>query len=189
LRYTDPDGRAIETLWDVISLATSAKAVWQDPTSVSNWVSLGADIVSVVAPGVPAIGIAVRGASKVDEAIDTAGALDAAASPGVKATIGALENQRSRILRQVSSDDLRNVVEQLYRPGARVGAGSSMDALRYERLTGNLLSPAGHTKKVLDYRTNLMKLWEQRSKLNATDRRIIRELLMDIQNALGTPIR
>ena len=61
-----------------------------------------------------------------------------------------------------------------------------MDALRHERLTGELLSPAGHTKKLLEYRTNLMKLWDQRSRLNSTDRGIVRDLLTDIQKALET---
>jgi RHS repeat-associated protein len=187
-RYVDPDGRAIETVWDLISLGTSARAVWQDPTSVWNWVSLGADVVSVVGPGIPAIGMAIRGGGRVDDAIDAARALDAANPQAARTAADALESQRSRLLRDVTDDDLRNVVEQLYRPGAKVGVGSSMDALRHERLTGELLSPAGHTKKLLDYRTNLLKLWDQRSRLNATDRRIVRDLLSDIQNALETPI-
>src|SRR6266540_1130384 len=63
LRYVDPDGRAIETVWDLISLGLSAKAVWQDPTSGWNWVSLGADVVSVLGPGIPAVGMAIRGGS------------------------------------------------------------------------------------------------------------------------------
>lgn len=32
-RYVDPDGRAIETLWDIASFGLSATAVWQEPTS------------------------------------------------------------------------------------------------------------------------------------------------------------
>jgi RHS repeat-associated protein len=71
-RYVDPDGRAIETLWDVASLGMSIRAVRQDPTSIWNWVSVGADIASVVAPGIPAIGMAIRSGGKIDDAIDVA---------------------------------------------------------------------------------------------------------------------
>jgi RHS repeat-associated protein len=71
LRYVDPDGRAVETLWDLASLGLSAKAVWQNPTSGWNWLSLGADAVSVLGPGLPAIGTVIRGASRADHVIDT----------------------------------------------------------------------------------------------------------------------
>jgi len=92
LRYVDPDGRAIETIWDVISLGMSAHAVWQDPASVWNWVSLGADVVSVVGPGIPAIGAAIRSGSRADDAIDVARtALRAGSGPAE----GVLEVSRS----------------------------------------------------------------------------------------------
>ena len=86
LRYVDPDGRAIETVWDLISLGLSAKAVWQDPTSGWNWVSLGADVVSVLGPGIPAIGMAIRSGSKIDDAVDAARALEHAKDAASAAT-------------------------------------------------------------------------------------------------------
>jgi RHS repeat-associated protein len=70
-RYVDPDGRAIETLWDVASLGMSLHAVWQNPTSVWNWVSVGADVVSVAGPGIPAIGMAIREAVTMSTAQST----------------------------------------------------------------------------------------------------------------------
>jgi hypothetical protein len=103
----DPDGRAIETVWDVISLGMSAKAVWQNPTSVWNWVSLGADVVSVVGPGIPAIGMAIRGGDKIDDAVTAArGAFEIASEGGKHA--GFLRNYAGK-----SANELRRGMASL----------------------------------------------------------------------------
>lgn len=48
---------------------------------------------------------------------------------------------------QAQNPTLRNVINSLYRATARVGSGSTADAIRCERATGKLLSPAGHSIK------------------------------------------
>jgi hypothetical protein len=59
-----------------------------------------------------------------------------------------------------------------------------MDAVRFEKATGQLLSPKGHVLKLIARRTQLMKLlWDPT--ISATDWQIIKELLIDIQNALA----
>lgn len=69
LRFTDPDGRAIETVLDVVALAASIRAVYNDPGSISNWVAAGVDAISVAAPGIPALGgSALRTAIAADRA-------------------------------------------------------------------------------------------------------------------------
>ena len=109
MRYVDPDGRAIETLWDLASLGLSAKAVWQDPTSGWNWVSLGADALSVLGPGIPAIGMVIRGGGKVDDAVKGArGAFEIASEGGRHA--GFLRNYAGK-----SADELRRGVASLER--------------------------------------------------------------------------
>jgi len=60
-----------------------------------------------------------------------------------------------------------------------------MDAVRFERVTGELLSPSGHTQKLLDRRSQLQKL-RRDSSLSAGDRRIVHDLLKDVQDALST---
>lgn len=57
-----------------------------------------------------------------------------------------------------------------------------MDAYRYEQRTGRLLSPKGHGNKLRDRRTQLQKLHR---KLEGEDRKVARELLIDMQNALS----
>ena len=40
---------------------------------------------------------------------------------------------RDNLLNAVENPKLRNIVNDLYRPGAKVGSGSSMDAFRLEQ--------------------------------------------------------
>ena len=56
-----------------------------------------------------------------------------------------------------------------------------MDAYRYEQQTGILLSPKGHGRKLLDRRTQLQRMYRI---LDGDDRRIARDLMSDMQNAL-----
>jgi hypothetical protein len=60
-----------------------------------------------------------------------------------------------------------------------------MDAVRFEKATGQLLSPKGHVQKLLDRRSQLMNLLGDPA-LSDTDRSIAKVLLVDIQNALST---
>jgi hypothetical protein len=48
-----------------------------------------------------------------------------------------------------------------------------------------LLSPQGHVQKLLDRRSQLMRLLHD-SSISAAHRAIIKEILIDIQDALGT---
>ena len=49
--YKDSTGEVIDTILDVISLATSVFSVISNPTDPTNWVSVGADIVCLILPG------------------------------------------------------------------------------------------------------------------------------------------
>lgn len=104
-RWVDPDGRAIESVWDLISLGLSAKAVWQDPADKWNWLSLGADAVSILTPGIPAIGTAIRatgrGAGPRRSAAD-AHSRSARARP--RLTEGAPHGQRTGVLQSRNAD-------------------------------------------------------------------------------------
>ena len=111
----------------------------------------------------------------------------AAARLGTKAAARAVPQLGTRgqnLLQAAKDPRLRDAVRNLFRSGAKVGDGSTMAAVRYERATGQLLSPKGHTQKLLDRRGQLQKLWSDRG-LSAGDRQIVKELLGDIQDALG----
>ena len=96
-----------------------------------------------------------------------------------------LETSRESLIRNVTDQRLRNAIDNLFRKGAKIGNGSTMDAVRYERATGHLLSRKGHTLKLIERRTQLQKLLRD-SKLNASDRKVVKDLLIDIQDALNS---
>lgn len=73
----------------------------------------------------------------------------------------------------------------LYRPGAKVGSGSSMDAFRLEQLTGGTVGGKSHSTKLLNYRTALRRLWSDRANLSTGDSQITKQLLGDTQDALS----
>jgi len=91
---------------------------------------------------------------------------------------------RTRLLGRIQNKKLRNLTNDLYQPNAKVGDGSSMSAFRFEQATGLLVGGKTHAIKLLNYRTALTKIWKARANLNSFDKRITKELLKDIQNAL-----
>lgn len=72
----------------------------------------------------------------------------------------------------------------MYRKNAKVGSGSTADAIRHEIKTGELLSPKGHFQKGQEMRNALMKRYRS-GNLNANDKQIAKDLAIDIQNALS----
>ena len=72
----------------------------------------------------------------------------------------------------------------MYRKTAKIGTGSTADAIRYELRTGILLSPKGHFIKGQELRKALLRLYRS-GELNDTDKKIVKKLLIDLQNALS----
>jgi len=95
-----------------------------------------------------------------------------------------LPSPRDAFLSRTNEPRLRNVITQLFRRNAQVGSGSAMDAFRFEQRTGVLLSPSGHGLKLFERRTQLQRL-RRDPYLFPEDRHVVKELLIDIQNALS----
>ena len=84
LRYVDPDGRAVETVWDAVSLGIGVASLAENVRQGSyGWAALDVvgivvDVAAIVTPGVPggagALIKAVRGTRSVDNAGDAANA-------------------------------------------------------------------------------------------------------------------
>jgi hypothetical protein len=96
-----------------------------------------------------------------------------------------LGTARTSFQNAVKNQKLSNIVNELYKRNARVGNGSSMDAFRYEQLTGLTIRGRSHGQKILDYRKALQKLWHNRQDLSNSEKQVVKELLKDIQNALS----
>lgn len=94
------------------------------------------------------------------------------------------ESKRDELLKRAEDEDLKGAIDELYRPSARIGDGSSMDAYRYELKTGTKLSRVGHGQKLLDRQAQLQRIL-QKPGLSASDRALANEILANIQGALG----
>lgn len=101
--------------------------------------------------------------------------------------------------RRVSNPALERILDSNYGAngpnGSRVGSGSTADALRYERSTGQLLSPAGHGQKAQDL-LNRLRDERRRAEMgpnpnsNGTihtnaDVEYMDELIEDLENAIS----
>jgi RHS repeat-associated protein len=93
-------------------------------------------------------------------------------------TLKALPSPRESLLNSINNPRLRDAIDNLYRKGAQLGNGSSMDALRIE---------GSHLQKVLDRRKSLMRILRQEN-LTANERKIVKDVLIDIQDALDKHI-
>jgi hypothetical protein len=95
-----------------------------------------------------------------------------------------LNTARGNLMAGASDSKLRNIVNELYRPNARIGSGSTADAIRHELSTGELLSKSGHVQKGVQYREAIRTLLESGG-LSPGDRQIAEGLLLDLQKALS----
>ena len=107
--------------------------------------------------------------------------------PGVYAgtvAFGSIGNARMNALQTASNPRLVNMIDQLYRPTAKVGSGSTADAIRHEMRTGELLSKSGHFLKGMQSRTALLRIFRGQP-LTAAEKELVWRILVDIQNALS----
>ncbi|NAU00634.1 type IV secretion protein Rhs [Escherichia coli] len=73
----------------------------------------------------------------------------------------------------------------LYRPNAKVGSGSTADAVRYELATGEKVGGRGHVLKAQDYTRALQDWLDKNPTASPGDRAAAENVLQDLQNALG----
>jgi len=95
-----------------------------------------------------------------------------------------LDTARGNLLDGARHPKLRNIIEAMYRKTARIGSGSTADAIRYELRNGELISKTGHLIKGQEMRTSLLRLIDS-GELGEADAQIARGLLADLQGALS----
>ncbi|MEM3434466.1 MAG: RHS repeat-associated core domain-containing protein, partial [Candidatus Methanomethyliaceae archaeon] len=119
LRYTDPSGHWLETVWDIVNIGWDIHEVYRDPGNGWNWVALAVDVGAAALPAVPAgAGLVVRGgkaakaaaelASHADEVADVARVVAEAASHADKAVdalraVGQVVGEAADVLRGVEN--------------------------------------------------------------------------------------
>lgn len=75
-------------------------------------------------------------------------------------------------------------MDDLYRDGAKIGSGSTADAVRYELATGQPVGGVWHTQKAQDYSKALSSWVERNPNASFSDRSAATNVLRDLQNAL-----
>jgi hypothetical protein len=87
----------------------------------------------------------------------------------------------------VTDPKLRNIVQDLYK-GANtkkpIGTGSTADAIRHERATGQNVGGKFHTQKGREYAQGLQNWLDRRPGASESDRAAARAMLEDLRNAI-----
>lgn len=89
----------------------------------------------------------------------------------------------------VSSDRLQNIVNNLYKGTTspnRVGDGTTMDAIRHERATGNSVGGKFHATKGRESLRGLEKWLDRNPNAGLHDRRVAESLADELRSALNS---
>lgn len=97
---------------------------------------------------------------------------------------GEMSAKGKQLLNSAINEKLKNVIKELYRPGAMIGDGGTADAIRYEIDSREPVGGKSHIKKGIERLKNLENILNK-IELNENDRKIAQELYDDLKNALG----
>lgn len=96
---------------------------------------------------------------------------------------GGYQSKRDELLNKASKEKLKNAINEMYRPNAKVGDGGLADAIRYEKSTHCLVGGKSHIQKGRERLKNLENIM-QKQKLSQVERKMVQELADDLRNAL-----
>lgn len=85
----------------------------------------------------------------------------------------------------VTDPNLSHLVDPLYRSNAKIGSGSTADAIRHERVTGQPVGGAYHSQKGADAVRSLEKWLHSNPTATPGDRAAAENIILDLKNALG----
>jgi RHS repeat-associated protein len=187
-RYYDPEvGRFLsrDPVWGNYLYAWNNPLVLTDPSGLDPWV-YGLDISGPYWYVAIAVLAWAGSAQAVDYWCDThdcdpasllpnAGGEPAVTPPDPNDPSG----NRQRLLSQATDTELRDVINELYRPTARIGDGGTADALEYEIANNKFLV---HLQKAQDRYAQLERILARN--LSEKDRALAELLYKDLQDAL-----
>jgi hypothetical protein len=85
----------------------------------------------------------------------------------------------------VQDTKLKKIANNLYRPNAKVGNGSTADALRYEKLNGGTVAGKEHAIKARERVTNLRSWLKNNPNASSSDKSAAEQMMLDLMDALG----
>ena len=92
---------------------------------------------------------------------------------------------RSMTRPDVESAALRDIVATNYRQNAKIGVGSTADAIRHERATGELVGDSLHSIKGENQIVRLERWLGANPNASFSDRSAAEHMIMDMRDALG----
>jgi hypothetical protein len=92
------------------------------------------------------------------------------------------QNMKEPIAKDVK---LAKTVKKMYREKAKLGSGSTADAVRYEIITGKPVEGKFHIEKAMDFKRSLEKWLQKNPTSDPGDRAIAENLILDLKDALG----
>ena len=104
--YQDPTGEAVDTVFDVVSLAFSVAEVAANPGDPWAWAGLSGDLVDVLLPFVGGVGEAIKGLKAAGYADEVAEAVTTLATTGSAASRG----RRGEILADILSGKGKSII-------------------------------------------------------------------------------
>ena len=84
---------------------------------------------------------------------------------------------------EATTDEVRNIVGELYREGAGVGDGGTADAIREELASGESVGGRSHVRKGRERLRQIERILRRNP--NHPDRELLERLADDLRNALG----
>lgn len=84
----------------------------------------------------------------------------------------------------VENAELKNLIDDLYRPNPKVDSGSTAHAVRYELSTGEKVGDRGHIQKAEQYSELLQRWLNKNPSASLGDRVAAENVLKDLQRAL-----
>lgn len=91
-------------------------------------------------------------------------------------------HKRDELLSQVSNRKLKEAINQIYRPNAKIGDGGVADAIRHEIKNTELVGGKSHLTKGAERLKNLEKI-PKREDLSPSEKKLIKELIDNLKGA------
>ncbi len=92
-------------------------------------------------------------------------------------------SMRDELMGQATTDQVKNLISELYRPGAETGDGGTADAIREQIRAGNLVGGKDHIRKGRERLRQIEKLLAKSP--NHPDKALLERLRDDLKDALG----
>lgn len=85
----------------------------------------------------------------------------------------------------VTDPKLQSFIDKLYRPDAETGSGSTADAIRHERATGEHIRGKLHFQKGKDALRALNRWMKNNPTAASSDRAAVENIIKDLNDAMG----